>query len=284
MQREGRDPEIARLQKELVATRDRERDLADFIENASLPLHWLDGHGRILWANEAELELLGYPREEYLGHHISEFHADPPVVEDVLHRLAEKESIQDYEARLRRKDGALCHVLISSNVRWRGGEFIHTRCCTRDITSQKRYEQRLSTQYGAGRILAGATSLEAAVAELLQLVCECLEWRAGLYWTYSEEEGLLRCEASWERARGEGSTFVSRCSHFTFAPGVRLPGRVWRSQAPVSVVDMEKDSDLLRRRLVAEHSLRSAFAFPVMLAGRVFGALEFFSEVFQEAG
>src|SRR5687767_803851 len=77
------------------------RELADFWEQAALSLHWVGPDGTILWANQAELDLLGYTREEYLGHHIAEFHADPNAIADILRRLACHETLHDYEARLR---------------------------------------------------------------------------------------------------------------------------------------------------------------------------------------
>ena len=39
--------------------RRKEAELTDFIENASVGLHWVGPDGTILWANRAELELLG---------------------------------------------------------------------------------------------------------------------------------------------------------------------------------------------------------------------------------
>src|ERR1051325_10095295 len=81
--------------------RRRERELADFIENASVGLHWVGADGTILWANQAELELLGYTREEYIGRKINEFHADRDVINDILLRLTNRETLHDYEARLR---------------------------------------------------------------------------------------------------------------------------------------------------------------------------------------
>jgi PAS domain S-box-containing protein len=60
----------------LEELRRRERELADFIENASVGLHWVGADGTILWANQAEMDLLGYTREEYVGRKITEFHAD----------------------------------------------------------------------------------------------------------------------------------------------------------------------------------------------------------------
>jgi hypothetical protein len=46
--------------------------LCDFCENAPIPLHKIEPNGIILWANKKELSLLGYEREEYFGHNISE--------------------------------------------------------------------------------------------------------------------------------------------------------------------------------------------------------------------
>jgi len=118
-----------------------EQELADFFDHAPMALHWAGPDGIILRVNEAELHLLGYACEEYLGHHIAEFHADQPVIEDILQRLQAGEELHDYEARLVCKDGTIKHVLIDSNVLWEQGKFIHSRCFTRDITERKRAEE-----------------------------------------------------------------------------------------------------------------------------------------------
>lgn len=118
-----------------------ERELADFFDNAAVGLHWVGSDGIILRANRAELNLLGYARDEYIGHHIAEFHADKDVIEDILRRLGAGEKVRDYEARLRGKDGSIRHVLIDSSVLWEDGKFVHTRCFTRDITEQRRAEE-----------------------------------------------------------------------------------------------------------------------------------------------
>ena len=68
------------------------------------------------------------------------FHADVEVIEDILRHLSQGETLVDYPAKLRAKDGSIRHVLINSNVLWDGDRFIHTRCFTRDITESKRVE------------------------------------------------------------------------------------------------------------------------------------------------
>jgi PAS domain S-box-containing protein len=120
-----------------------ERNLWDFFQNATVGLNWVGSDGVILRANRAELDMLGYAREEYVGHPIAEFHADPQVADDILRRLAAGETLSEYEAQLRHRDGTIRHVLISANVLWDKGRFVHTRCFTSDITDRKRLEDEV---------------------------------------------------------------------------------------------------------------------------------------------
>jgi PAS domain S-box-containing protein len=129
--------DITERKKAEDALRLREQELADFFEHAAVGLHWVGPDGTILRVNQAELELLGYFREEYIGHHIAEFHVDQEVIADILRRLSAGEVLRDCEARLRCKDGSIKHVLIDSSVRWQDGRFAHTRCFTRDVTDDR---------------------------------------------------------------------------------------------------------------------------------------------------
>jgi PAS domain S-box-containing protein len=115
----------------------RGKELSDFIENAAVALNWVADDGTILWANDAELELLGYSREEYVGQNITKFHVDELVILDMLERLKRSEELQGYESRIRSKDGTIRYVSISSRVYREEGRFVHTRCVTLDITERK---------------------------------------------------------------------------------------------------------------------------------------------------
>ncbi|BAY61231.1 multi-sensor signal transduction histidine kinase [Calothrix brevissima NIES-22] len=133
----------AEQQQVEIALRRSQQKLTDFVENATVGMHWVKADGTIIWANQAELDLLGYSRFEYIGHSITEFHVDRHVIEDIMARLGRNETLQNYEARLRCKDGSIRYVLIHSNVLWENGKFIHTRCFTRDITTRKKIEAAL---------------------------------------------------------------------------------------------------------------------------------------------
>src|SRR5262245_45622613 len=68
-------------------------ELPDLFDAAPIALHLLGPDGTVLRVNPAELELLGYTEEEYVGHHIAEFHADASVIEDLLARLSRSEMV-----------------------------------------------------------------------------------------------------------------------------------------------------------------------------------------------
>jgi PAS domain S-box-containing protein len=107
------------------------RDMADHLDNGVIGLHWVAADGTILWANRADYEPLGYTHEEYVGHHIGEFHADSDVLDDMLKRLSKGETLYNYRARLRHKNGSFQNVLIASSVLFDdAGNFVHTRCFT----------------------------------------------------------------------------------------------------------------------------------------------------------
>jgi PAS domain S-box-containing protein len=121
----------------------REHEFEDFLENAAQAIHSVDADGVILWANQFELEMLGYAASDYIGHPIEEFYANPAVAADILRRLRAGETLRDEPAQMRRKDGSLRDVVVTSNVRWEGDAFVQTRCMTRDVTDQLRAERAL---------------------------------------------------------------------------------------------------------------------------------------------
>ncbi|MFL6676235.1 MAG: ATP-binding protein [Massilia sp.] len=133
------EAEVARRQDAEQTLRRRDKEFADFVENAAEGLHQVAADGTILWANRAELQMLGYCWEEYVGRHIADFHVDQPVIESILAKLAAGETLYDQPARLRCKDGSVKHALIHSNGCFEDGQLRYTRCFTRDAT--ERYER-----------------------------------------------------------------------------------------------------------------------------------------------
>ena len=112
-------------------------DLEDFFENAAVGLHIVDQKGFIVRANKAELAMLGYRGEEYIGRHISAFHMDPNVIAEILSRLGRGEDIIRFPARLRAADGSVRHGLITCNGHFKDRQFNRSRWITVDVTGEK---------------------------------------------------------------------------------------------------------------------------------------------------
>jgi hypothetical protein len=71
------------------------------------------------------------PARKWVGHHAAEFHADHAALGDMFQRLSKGETIYNYPARLRHKNGSCQNVLIASSVLFDDtGHFVHTRCFT----------------------------------------------------------------------------------------------------------------------------------------------------------
>lgn len=105
-------------------------ELLDFADTANVPLHWVDRDGRILWANQPELDFLGYSRDEYIGQPVDQFHADRQAIDEILERLVRGDRLGGFEAKLIAKGGEIKRVLIFSSAYFEQGEFQHTRCFT----------------------------------------------------------------------------------------------------------------------------------------------------------
>lgn len=146
----------ARQEESAIALRRSERELADFFDNANVGMHIVEADGIITRVNHAELEIVGYARDEYVGHHVRDFYEDKDVIDDIMTCLAKGESVQDQPARLRCKDGSIKHVRISSSVVIEDGEFVRTRCFMRDVTEQKHAEDALRGSEQRFRLMADA--------------------------------------------------------------------------------------------------------------------------------
>ncbi len=120
-------------------------DIQGFVENLGFALSWLAEDGTIVWANKAELELLGYSAEEYIGHHVTEFHTDEPAVKDFLCSLRANQRVGGWSARVRCKDGSIRPVTIHVSSFRHDGQTVHA-CVTLDVagSAASEVDQRLA--------------------------------------------------------------------------------------------------------------------------------------------
>ena len=205
------------------AIQQKTADLEDFFENSAIGLHIVGGDGIIQRANRAELALLGYTAEEYVGRHIAEFHVDASVIGDILHKLSCGEKLDRYPSRLRAKDGSIKQVLITSNSRFEDGKFISTRCFTTDVTglreaetARREIDERLAATYDAATIGIAEADKDGRLLRVNDTLCRMLgrsreELLNMTFFDYTQEEDRNEDGAQYARqTAGEIDNYVLR--------------------------------------------------------------------------
>lgn len=120
---------------------------------------------------------------------------------------------------------------------------------------------------------AEAASLEEAAPVLLAAIGEGLGWDGGAVW--QPREGALHPVAHWT-ARGDDLA-LTMTAGFRFAPGEGLTGSVYQSQEAMWVETVSTSSFFLRQEAARAAGVRSCFAFPIFVGGKVDGVVEMYS-------
>jgi PAS domain S-box-containing protein len=243
---------VAEQQSCDVALEASQQGISDFIENALIGMHWVDIEGNIVWVNQAELNMFGYDRSQYIGQPLINFHVDRAKLTDLLQRVSRDESIHNCEAQIYCKDGSICDVSIDAHAFFKDGKFIHTRCFTRNITDQKQAEAAMRQNELKFRAIfdntfqfvglldidgivleANRTALDAIGASPHDVVGQAF-W-ATPWWTHSPDlqiqlqQGVERA-ATGELVRFEAKHFLADGSHiivdFSLSPIKDETGKV----------------------------------------------------------
>ena len=125
----------------------RTQALADLYDLAPCGYHSLDAEGWLVQVNQTELDLLGYTREEYLGHHMTDFF-DPENqarFAQVYPQLQRDGQISEVEFDVTCKDGSRIPFLMTANIiRDAQGQFVASRCTLVDNRANLARQQQIT--------------------------------------------------------------------------------------------------------------------------------------------
>jgi PAS domain S-box-containing protein len=259
-----------------------ERAFQDFFENSTIALHWVGPDGTILRVNHAELEWLGYAPDEYVGHNIAEFHEDEHVIGNLIDRLKRGETIRDFPSRLRCRDGSFRDVLIDSSVLWHNGEWVHTRCVTRDntpsmqtrrefeaaIKEHQAMEERLTLLVEASGSLIESLELRQMLPEILGLSRGLIAADAYALWSLDSRTG------AWSIASSDGLSDAYLRDESSIPADADTP----RPTEPMLIEDVESEPRVKDRvEGYQREGVRSLLVLPVLVAGEPHATLTFYS-------
>jgi PAS domain S-box-containing protein len=111
------------------------------LANLPVMLHCMDGSGRMISANGAWCETLGYTAKDIIGRSFSEFlplESRSKLVTEIYPKFLVTSGYRNAEILIHRKDGSLATVLLSMTA-YRGdkGKLERSVCILEDITSRK---------------------------------------------------------------------------------------------------------------------------------------------------
>jgi PAS domain S-box-containing protein len=167
----------------------------------------------------------------------------------------------------------------------RQGRIYGTFGISRDVTQQKRANEKLEQQAVEARLLhqtsamAGQTdSFEEAMQQCVNAVCEMTGWPVGHVYLLSADHERLEPTSIWHlQSPDSHRNLVEVTQRTSLTKGTGLPGRIWESGEPAWIANVQVDPNFPRARLGSDLAVKGAFGFPIKVQGQLAAVLEFFT-------
>jgi two-component system cell cycle sensor histidine kinase/response regulator CckA len=175
-----------------------------------------------------------------------------------------------------RMDGTWVDIEVVSKAHtYKGQPILAT--AIRNITARKRVEHSQRVQLAISQILFEARTLDDAMPQLLEAVCETMEGVLAYVWLVDRDAKVLRWMTKWSEPGVQAEELERASRAMTFALGEGWPGSVWKSGRPAWIQDFAEAGKLPRTSLATEGGLLGAFAFPLGSRSDISGVVECFS-------
>jgi signal transduction histidine kinase len=266
-------------------------DVRHVLDSLGEPLLALDRSARILHANAALKELLGWSRLELLGRPLTLIVPgglpglpleDPSAPPPGPGRRIPGTALPSppLRAGARQRDGQEREVEVRLS-QWPEGEGVllvsfHALDAQVELEKQLQRYSRLNVLDALlEHALAPVMDEETAAYATLRACGEAEGWVMGTYWGVDAEQAVLRPLTVWTATSALGG-FVEETLRRTFTPGEGIPGRAWSHREPVWLRDVAHEPHFARAEEATRHGLHGGLFLPVLGAGRMHGVLELF--------
>lgn len=270
--------ESAKVQRERPSA-DWQMRYNEFLETSGDMTATLSPTGRFLKANAAWKRSLGLDSSALLAME-SFFDVFTPAtrtqVAALFRRALAGETIDRAVLRHHTPVGRPLDLELSLNRRHEAYSTVPTvRCLLRDVTPQKRREQRMALQFALSQMAGENESSESATARILEALCLAEGWDFAIQWDVDSKEDRLCFCTGWG-APGGAETLINESRGLTFGPGEELPGRAWKENQPVWISDLATPPSSARNRTAMRREMVSGWAAPIRVGKKVVAVLEFY--------
>ena len=272
------------------------RLIADALRESEARFRQLAEHiDEVYWLSKTDTHELIYISPGYAkvwGRSLESIYDAPRSWFDAVHpkdaeRIGEavilKQPRGDYneEYRIVQPDGTIRWIRDRAfPIKNNDGEVYRIAGVAADITARKLLEGRLTAQYAVTRVLAEAATLTEATPQILQAVCENLDWKLGALWIVDNDSDEIYCVEIWHDPAFVASEFTAVTRHLRHQRDVGLPGLVWNGGSPKWIADIAVAAGqhvLPRAAIANREGLHCAFGFPIRFGQEILGMMEFYS-------
>ena len=243
--------------------------------------------GRIISWNRAAEKIFGYAREEVLGDSPTRLVA-PNFLEQFRYfedEARQGRAVEGAKFDCQHSDGHQITVEASFNqIRNARDQVIGMAYAYRDATGSIAEQRELQNHVRDRSLLKALTEIgcqseldEAALQKGLDRLRDALQWPIA-HMLVLRDDGKLQSANIWSTSeRHYFAPFIAATGSMAFAKDDGLPGRVLATGRPEWIADPRFDLSPPRSDVARACGIRTAFALPVLIGGRVRAVIEFFA-------
>jgi PAS domain S-box-containing protein len=251
----------------------------EFLESSGDMTATLSPTGRFLKANAGWKRTLGLDSSALLAME-SFFDVFTPTsrtqVAALFRRALAGETIDRAPLRHHTPVGRPLDLELSLNRRHEAYSTVPTvRCLLRDVTPQKRREQRMALQFALSQMAGDNESSESVTTRILESLCLAEGWDLAIQWEVDSKDESLHFGTAWGTP-GAAEALLNENATVTLALGEELPGRAWKENQPIWIPDLAAYAASARNRSAMRREMVSGWATPVRVGKKVVAVLEFY--------
>ncbi len=245
--------------------------------------------GIIKTINPAAEKLLYYTTEELIGQPIQKILGEEFQHHEQLHQdhILQTEVITDIEVIVPNKHGeklflSLSCALLETDI----PSLKDILYVGRDVTKTKRAQQRLFLQYSVAGVLSRSLMIDQALANVLRVLVENLDWDLAIYWIpkqiKDEKENLTYTNQMirqniWKKREADFPK-LSKVKEVYFSPGEGWLGKIWTENTPQWIDDYQSNLPTVSQELGRNEKIKSMVGFPVSSEEDQMGIITLFSQ------
>ena len=266
----------AEAQQNAGALRESEARYRRLLETANEGIVTIDTEDQIVYANPRLSEMLGYDAGELPGRSVYDLAFPEEAAQTKERRDRRRQGIQEqYELRMRRKDGGEIWVLANVTVMRENDEYAGTFSLFTDITERRYAEEKLRVRAEREAIVnrigqAIRTSLDPEVIQetVAALLGEALHLDRCFYVTYNLAGNALHAGRDWHR-----SDLISVSGHYEAAEYAWIMEEMFA--AGTAVIGDVREGPLSPQAAAIQESFgqRATLAVPFFHEGALVAAL-----------